>query len=154
MSALDVASTPSTRQTLLVVDDELTIVKMCAAILESAGFSVLTATNSSEALKLIKHHPGPIHLLLTDWGMEERPLSLASGDNEFPHVHGHDLSIRALRMRKDLRVILMSGTIDRNLAGYDIRRGGLPFLAKPFEPRVLIAFVRETLESPPPSFER
>jgi DNA-binding NtrC family response regulator len=154
MSHLDVVPPPSTTQTLLIVDDEGAIVHLCAAILKEAGFSVLPATNSSEALKLIKHHPGPLHLLLTDLVMQPPTLSLASGDNEFPHVHGHDLAIRALRMRKDLRVILMSGNIDRDLAGYGIRRDGLPFLAKPFEPHTLVALVRETLQEPPPSVER
>ncbi len=154
MSNLDVASTPSTKQTILVVDDEMSIVRLCAAILEEAGFSVLPATNSAEALKLVKHHDGPIHLLLTDLVMHPPKLSLASRDNEFPYVHGHDLAVRALRLRKDLRIVLISGNVDPDLSGYGIRRDGLPFLAKPFEAQTLVALVRVTLNAPPPSVER
>jgi DNA-binding NtrC family response regulator len=80
-------------------------------------------------------------------------FSFASGDNEFPNVHGHELAIRALRMRKDLRVILMSGNIDEDLAGYGLRRGNLPFLPKPFEHQALVALVRQTLHAPPPLIE-
>jgi len=97
----------------------------------------LPATNSSEGLKFCKDHPGPIHLLLTDLVMSPPDCSFVSGDNEFPNVHGYELAVRALRMRIDLRVTLMSGNIDQELAGYGIRRGDLPFVPKPFEPRSL-----------------
>ncbi len=153
MSKIDVASPQSTKQTIVAVDDDTAIVQLCTTILEQAGFSVLPATNSSEALKMCKNHPGPIHLLLTDLVLPPPEFSFASGNNEFPNVHGHELAIRALRMRCDLRVILMSGNIDQELAGYGIRRGTLPFLSKPFEHQALVALVRQTLQGPPASVE-
>lgn len=153
MSKLDVASPQSTKQTIVAVDDDTAIVQLCTTILEQAGFSVLPATNSSEALKMCKNHPGPIHLLLTDLVLPPPEFSFASGNNEFPNVHGHELAIRALRMRCDLRVILMSGNIDQELAGYGIRRGTLPFLSKPFEHQALVALVRQILQGPPASVE-
>jgi DNA-binding NtrC family response regulator len=153
MSNLDVGSPQSTKQTIIAVDEDTAIIHLCATILEQAGFSVLPATNSSEALKICKNHPGPIHLLLTNLVLPPPEFSFASGDNEFPNVHGHELAVRALRMRKDLRVILMSGNIDQDLAGYGIRRGDLPFLPKPFEHQALVALVRQTLQAPPPSVE-
>ena len=153
MSNPDVALPQSTKQTIVAVDDDTATIQLCAGILEQAGFSVLPATNSSEALKICKTHPGPIHILLTDLVLPPPDFSFASSDNEFPNVHGHELAVRALRMRKDLRVILMSGNIDQDLAGYGIRRGGLPFLPKPFEHQALEALVRQTLQAPPPSVE-
>ena len=153
MSNLDVASSQPEKLTILVVDDETAVVQLCAAILERAGFSPLPATNSSEALKICKNHPGPIHLLLTDLVLPPSDFSFASGDNEFPNVHGHELAVRALRLRMDLRVILMSGNIDQELAGYGIRRGNLPFLPKPFEHQALVTLVRQTLQTPPPSVD-
>ena len=153
MSDLPLASPHPTKQIILVVDDEKAMVDLCAAILDQAGFSVLQATNSSEALKIVKDQPGPIHLLLTDLVMHPPEFSLASGTNEFPYVHGHELASRALRMRKDLRIILMSGNIAQELEGYGIRRQGLPFLPKPFEIQALVALVRQTLQEPPLSIE-
>ena len=139
--------------TILVVDDELTITKLCKTILQQAGFSVLDADGSSEALKICTQHDGPIDLLLTDLILPPPGFQLASSSNQFPHVHGHELAVRALHIRKNLRVILMSGNIDQDLAGYGIRRGAFPFLPKPFEHQALVALVRQTLLAPPPSVE-
>ena len=143
----------SVSPTILVVDDEPTITKLCKTILQQAGFSALAADGSSEALKICTQHEGPIDLLLTDLILPPPGFQLASSSNQFPHVHGHDLAVLALRMRKNLRVILMSGNIDKDLAGYGIHRGDLPFLPKPFEYQALVALVRQTLQAPPPSIE-
>lgn len=147
------STSQSTSPTILVVDDELSITKLCKTILQQAGFSVLGADGSSEALKICTQHEGPIDLLLTDLILPPPGFQLASSTNQFPHVHGHELAVRALGIRKDLRVILMSGNIDQDLAGYGIRRGDLPFLPKPFETQALLALVQKTLHSPPPSLE-
>ena len=153
MSGQQAIVPPSVSPTILVVDDEPTIMKLCKTILQQAGFSVLDADGSSEALKICTQHEGPIDLLLTDLILPPPSFQMASSSNQFPHVHGHELAVRALRMRKDLRVILMSGNIDQDLAGYGIRRGDLPFLPKPFEHQALVALVRQTLQAPPPSVE-
>lgn len=144
---------PASSQTILVVDDEPTVTTLCKTILQQAGFSVLAADGSSEALKICTQHEGPIDLLLTDIILPPPGFQLASSSNQFPHVHGHELATRALRIRKDLRVILISGNIDKDLAGYGIRRGSVPFLPKPFEPQALVTLVRQTLQTPPPSAE-
>ena len=153
MSGPQNPATQSTAPTILVVDDEPSITKLCMAILQQAGFTVLVTDGSSEALKLCTQHEGPIDLLLTDLVLPPPSFQLASSSNQFPHVHGHELAVRALHIRKDLRVILMSGNIDQDLAGYGIRRGDLPFLPKPFEQQVLVALIRQTLQTPPPSPE-
>ena len=139
--------------TILVVDDEPTITKLCKEILQQAGFSVLDADGSSAALKICTQHEGSIDLLLTDLILPPPGFQLASSSNQFPHVHGHELAIRALRIRKGLRIILMSGNIDKDLAGYGIRRGDLPFLPKPFEIQALVTLVRQVLNASPPSIE-
>jgi DNA-binding NtrC family response regulator len=139
--------------TILLVDGEPSMTMLCKAILLQAGFWVLDADGSSEALKICTQHEGPIDLLLTDLILSPPGFQLASSSNQFPHVHGHELAIRALRIRKDLRIILMSGNIDKDLAGYGIRRGSLPFLAKPFELQALVTLVRQVLKASPPSIE-
>ena len=139
--------------TILVVDDEPTITKLCKEILQQAGFSVLDADGSSAALKICTQHEGSIDLLLTDLILPPPGFQLASHSNQFPHVHGHELAVRALRVRKDLRVILMSGNIDKDLTGYGLRKGSLPFLPKPFESQALVALVQQTLHASPPSAE-
>ena len=140
-------------KTVLAVDDDPDALQLCRLFLEKAGFSVLSANGSSEALKICKNHAGPIHLLITDLVMPPPDFSFASGDNEFPHVHGHDLAIRALHMRKDLHIILMSSNIDKELQGYGISRGSVPFITKPLEAQALVSLAQETLQAPPPAAE-
>lgn len=153
MSGQQNIASQSVSPTILVVDDEPAITKLCKTILQLAGFSVLAVDGSSEALKICTQHEGAIDLLLTDLILPPPGFQLASSSNQFPHVHGHDLAFRALHIRKDLRVILMSGNVDKDLAGYGIRRGELPFLPKPFDQQALVALVRQTLDTTPPSIE-
>jgi CheY-like chemotaxis protein len=140
-------------KTVLAVDDDPDALNVCRVFLEKAGFSVLSATGSSEALKICKNHAGPIDLLITDLVMPPPDFSFASGDNEFPHVHGHELAIRALRMRKELHVILMSANVDKELHAYGISRSSVPFITKPLEAQRLVTLAHHTLQTPPPTVE-
>lgn len=144
---------PAVSTTILVVDDEPAVTKLCKTILQQAGFTVLDADGSSEALKICTQHEGPIDLLLTDLILPPPGFQLASSSNQFPHVHGHELVIRAATIRKGLRVILMSGNPDKELASHGIKRSTLPFLAKPFENDGLIRLVRDTLAQPAPALD-
>jgi DNA-binding NtrC family response regulator len=143
----------SSSPTILVVDDEMAVLKLCRAFLEQAGFTVLDADGSSAALKICTQHEGPIDLLLTDLILPPPSFQLASSSNQFPHVHGHELAIRAATIRKGLHVILMSGNPDKELAGIGIKRGTLPFIAKPFEGERLIRLVRDVLAQPAPALD-
>lgn len=153
MCPLDASPPPDPGRTVLAVDDDPDALKLCRLFLEKAGFSVLSAAGSSDALKICKSHEGPIHLLITDLVLPPPEFSFASGENEFPHVHGHELAVRALRMRKDLHVILMSANIEKELLGYGIRAGALPFLPKPLDAQALVSLVNRTLDAPPPTPE-
>jgi CheY-like chemotaxis protein len=152
MPPLD-ASPSAQGKTVLTVDDDPDALNLCRTFLEKAGFSVLSATGSSEALRICKTHAGPIHLLITDLVMPPPDFSFASGDNEFPHVHGHELAVRALRMRKDLHIILMSANVEKDLQGYGIRRGCVPFITKPLQAQALTSLAHETLQTSPPTIE-
>ncbi len=139
--------------TILIVDDEPAITRLCATTLQQAGFTVLQAEGSSEALKICTEHQGPIDLLLTDLILPPPGFQLASSSNPFPHVHGLELAVRAATIRKGLHVILMSGNPDKDLASHGIKRGTLPFLAKPFQQERLIQLVQDVLAQPTPSFD-
>jgi DNA-binding NtrC family response regulator len=147
-------SPTATAPTILVVDDEPAILGLCAAVLEPAGFTVLKAEGSSEALKICSQHTGTIDLLLTDLVLPPPGFQLASASNQFPHVHGHQLALRAATLREGLRVALMSGNPDQELASHGIKRGSLPFMKKPFSLPELVGFVREVLAGPAPVLNR
>ncbi len=133
------------QQTVLVVDDEEAILGVCAVILERAGFRALKAKDSAEALRICTAHSGSIDALLTDLVLVPRGFRIASSETAFPQVHGHELAMRALTIRPDLRIGLMSGNPDKDLAGYGIKRGACPFLLKPFSMEQLVQFVRDVL---------
>ena len=69
----------ATSATILIVDDEPAILDLCAAVLEPAGFAILKAEGSSEALKICAQHTGPIHLLLTDLVLPPPDLPIGFG---------------------------------------------------------------------------
>ena len=140
--------------TILVVDDEGSIVKLCKALLEAAGFHVLEADGSSEALKICTQHDGPIDLLLTDLVLPPPGFQLSSTSNQFPHVNGHQLAVRAATIRNGLHIILMSGNPDKELASHGIKRGSLPFIVKPFGKDELVQTVCEVLAQPAPAINR
>ena len=142
---------PAPAATVLVVDDESTVINLCKTIFQGAGWTVLSADDSSDALKLCTQHQGPIHLLLTDLVLPPQGFQLASGSNEFPHVHGHELAIRAAAIRKDMRIILMSADPAKELASFGLKPGFLPVLAKPFQKQDLINLIKHVLAEPAPS---
>lgn len=137
--------------TILIVDDEVSIVRLCTALLEEAGYTVLGADGSPEALKICSEHLGPIDLLLADLVLPPPEFQLASTAKQFPHLNGYDLAVRATTIQKNLRIILMSGNPDRELANHGIKRGTFPFLAKPFQRDNLLAIVQQVLEQPAPT---
>lgn len=134
--------------TILVVDDEPSVLGLCKALLQGAGFTVLQADGSSDALRICTEHKGPIDLLLTDIILPPPGFQIASSLNPFPHVNGLELAVRAATIRKGLHVILMSGNPDKDLASHGLKRGTLPFLAKPFEQDRLIQLVQDVLAQP------
>jgi CheY-like chemotaxis protein len=51
---------------VLIVDDDLDIRETLAEVLEEHGFEVITATNGSEALKLVRSMAAPPSVILLD----------------------------------------------------------------------------------------
>ena len=145
---------PDVSATILIVDDHLSIVKLCQAVLAGAGFTVLGTDDSAEAFKICTEHPKPIDLLLTDLVLPPARFELASTSNPFPHLNGYQLAVRAATMRNGLRIILMSGNPDKELADHGITRGSLPFLPKPFGKDDLVGLIRDVLAQPAPALIR
>lgn len=117
--------------TVLVVEDESSVLRLVRRLLESEGLLVLSAQDAEEALLLSEQHAGPIDLLLTDVVM--------------PGITGLALAARVERQRPATRVLFMSGYAEHVTVQRDIIDAGRPFLQKPFAPDRLTARVREVL---------
>jgi len=136
--------------TILVVSDESAHAAQCKSVLKAAGFIVLVTDGSSEALKICTEHDGTIDLLLTDLILPPPGFQLASSDNQFPHVNGFDLAVRASTIREGLRIILMCKDREKELTAHGISRTKIPVLRKPLDQASLTGFVQGVLTQPPP----
>jgi CheY-like chemotaxis protein len=140
---------PALGKTILVVDDDPSMRLICVKTLRAKGYTVIEAEGSSEALKVLATHRGPIDLLLTDLMLPPPSLQLASTENPYPRVHGHDVIQRTLTMGQASRVILMSSLSYHERKEYQPSIEHLPFLQKPFSVEALMQVVDEVLVAAP-----
>ena len=107
---------------ILVVDDEEQVRSVIQRILETFGYSVITAENGEEGLKI---------------ALSDRNVNLVLTDVVMPIMGGFDMITALLPERPDLEVIFMSAyTGDEQLAE-QVSMGKARFLAKPFKPSEL-----------------
>jgi two-component system cell cycle sensor histidine kinase/response regulator CckA len=125
-------------ETILVVDDEPEVLSMAADMLRMIGYTVLSAGDSLEAVRIARTRSGPLHLLLTDIVM--------------PVMTGRDLAEEVKSIRPSVKVLFMSAYSPASIEKYRVRLGpGEPFLAKPFTIAQLRTTVRAALVYRPPS---
>lgn len=86
---------PRGTERLLLIDDELAIVKLNQKILERLGYQVIIQTSSTEALALFTSTPEAFDLVLTDMTM--------------PKITGEKLAQEMMEIRPDLPIILCTG---------------------------------------------
>ena len=127
------APPPGGTETILVVEDELSVRKLGANFLASSGYTVLEAPDGGAALKVCEKHRGHIHLLMTDLVM--------------PGMSGRELAVRLAGQRPELKVIYVSGYTDDNVVPHGVWEEEIAFLPKPFSLHELAHKVREALES-------
>ncbi len=104
--------------TILVVEDELSILKMTTLMLEKQGYIVLAANSSEEALRLASEHAGEISLLLSDVVM--------------PEMNGRDLSNILMSRYPKIKRLFMSGYTSDVITNRGILDSGVSFIQKPF----------------------
>ena len=126
-------SAPRGRETVLLVEDEPTIVDLGRAMLEHLGYNVLIARTPGEALRLARRYSGDIHLLMTDVIM--------------PEMNGRDLARELQAMRPGLKCLYMSGYTADLIKAHAPSESDAAFLQKPFTLNQLAARLREALAS-------
>jgi signal transduction histidine kinase/CheY-like chemotaxis protein len=127
------AATPSPA-TILVVEDEQVIRRIVASVLANAGHQVFEAVNGEHALARVLDEQLTPDLLLTDVVM--------------PKIGGIKLAETLRRLRPGVRVAFMSGYSEDLLRDGGRPAGAEAFIAKPFAPRELLAFVAACLAAP------
>ncbi|PKN26420.1 MAG: hybrid sensor histidine kinase/response regulator [Deltaproteobacteria bacterium HGW-Deltaproteobacteria-22] len=121
-------------ETLLVVEDEASILRVVKSSLERLGYHVLPAASPRDALDLARRYPGDIHLLFSDVVL--------------PEMTGPELAKALHQIRPNLRKIFSSGYTANVIVHRGVVDPGVHFLQKPYSRRELGAKVRAVLDGP------
>jgi CheY-like chemotaxis protein len=123
------------QETILIVEDEINLLRLARQYLENQGYKILEAEDGAAALQIVDGYKGAIDLLLTDVIM--------------PGMNGRELAAQITKLLPAVRVLYMSGYTE-NAVGHDgTLDAGINLLQKPFSLPLLKDRVREVLDSEP-----
>lgn len=110
-------------RTVLVVEDDDSVRIPTTEFLKMEGFKVLQARTGSEAIHVVERNRSLLDLLITDVVM--------------PGMSGPEVADKLLEMHPHLKVLYMSGDVDKAAAWNDPAKPGQAVLQKPFRLNVL-----------------
>ena len=125
--------------TILVVDDEDMILRVCSRVLQGLGYEVLTAGSGREGIELVRKHGSGISLVILDMVM--------------PDMSGRQTFEVLQQIEPGIKVLLASGYSMEGQARDLLAHGCCGFIQKPFGTAVLSAKLQEIL-CPPATDER
>jgi CheY-like chemotaxis protein len=122
----------STRQTLLVVEDEPSVMLFVRTALERNGYTVQAAENGTRALQLLRmnSYAGVISDMRTPGGVDGADVYRWIADN---------------RAEMKGKVIFITGDIVNEETAATLRKTCAPYVEKPFRVADLLAVVRRVL---------
>jgi signal transduction histidine kinase len=126
---------PRGSETILVVDDDASLLEVTCEFLRGGGYTVILAESPAHALQLADSHGGVIDFLLTDVIM--------------PKMNGRELANRLMKTRPAVKVLYVSGYADGVVQDglHGPLEGGLAFLQKPYTRKQVMQKIREILDS-------
>src|SRR5215471_16885068 len=120
------------RGSILIVDDDLSVLRYTKALLEVEGYQVETAGSGDEALQRMQSGLAP-NLIILDLLM--------------PGMDGLETLETCKRMRPEQKVLMMSCEAETSKVVQAIKLGAADYLTKPFQPLQLQGAIRRVLES-------
>ncbi|MCA1795564.1 MAG: response regulator [Desulfobacteraceae bacterium] len=127
-------------ETILLVEDEPTILRMTRMMLERKGYTVISAATPAEAIEKAKNHSAVIDLLMTDVVM--------------PQMNGRDLAGQITALYPDIGLLFMSGYTSNVIAHQGVLDDGVAFIQKPFSMADMTMKVRDVLDTAPDKVQR
>ncbi|MCX6133030.1 MAG: PAS domain S-box protein [Ignavibacteriales bacterium] len=111
-------------KTILVIDDEASVLELLTDIFSDAKFTVIGALNPLEGIELYRRHQPDIAAVVLDYSM--------------PGMDGKAAFEELARINKDVKVLLCSGYSEEETSAVfgDIRPAG--FIQKPYQPAALL----------------
>ncbi len=117
-------------KTILIIDDEATILEIGQAILQRHGYEVYTATNGEEGMSLYSKFA--VDLVLLDYGL--------------PGIGGMRCLKKLLAANHNAKIIIVSGDLSNGRIQEALKMGAKAFLAKPFRLAQLLNTVVKVLD--------
>ena len=128
---------PKGTEKILIIDDEVSIIKLHKKVLEAIGYHVTTQTSSIDALALFKSKPKDFDLVITDMAM--------------PKMTGDKLAMAMVDIRSDIPILLCTGyskKLSNNpVTDYKIK----VILKKPISQSDLTKTIRKVLDEAKPT---
>jgi len=123
---------PRASRTVLIVDDSVTVRRMVAAVLESAGWPVLVASDGAEALSLLER--AAVGLVITDLNM--------------PEMDGITLieRLRRLPALAEVPILVLTTEMDEDTKARARDAGASGWLGKPVDGRAIADVTAALLE--------
>jgi DNA-binding NtrC family response regulator len=116
---------------ILIIDDDETIRKTLAAILEEQGYTVDTARNGSDAVRQSRSHVYNVALI----------------DIRLPDMKGTALLTIMKNTAPRMRTIIITGHPSLRNAVEALNRGADGYILKPFDPAQILRMIKEQLKS-------
>lgn len=120
-------------ETLFVIEDDEQVRTMTVELLESIGYSVLSAENGAEALQIARDRGGEIALILSDVIL--------------PDTNGKMLYDEISQIIPNKKVIFMSGYTSDVISHFNYLDSGVNFIQKPFSLKDLAKKIRDVIEN-------
>jgi len=115
-------------KTILIIDDERNIVDLVRLYLEKEGWAVIAAGDGEQGLELHRRHDPDLVIL----------------DLMLPRIDGFEVC-RELRRRGDTPILMLTARDDDVDSIVGLELGADDYVAKPFNPRALVARVKAIL---------
>ncbi len=116
---------------ILLVDDEILILRPARQLLESLGHQVIATHSPQEAIEIMRENKNRINLLISDVMM--------------PEMSGPEMLIQLLKISPRLQYFFMSGHTADLLEKQGIKKNEMNFIEKPFTRKELNDKIQEVL---------
>lgn len=121
-------------ETILIIEDEPMLLELLRVLLETSGYTVLSAADGEEALKIYKSRMKEIAVVLSDMGL--------------PKLGGWEVFQKMKEINPKVRSILASGYLDHGLRADMLAAGAKDFIQKPYVPDKILLRIREVIDEP------
>jgi len=123
---------PGGNETILLVEDDPSVLKMALSIIERLGYQVLSASNAEEAFILASSYHDSLNLLITDVVM--------------PGMNGRELSEKLKSIHPEIKILFTSGYPENIIAHHGMLEKNINFIGKPYTMTAFAIKIRDVIE--------